>query len=94
VSDHYTIHQADDGAARIRKNGQPWSQSAFTPKDPFDELVLQAVVEGLNGRHFQLTGTALDVAKKCGMPVAQLALHVGISGFRLLMRMMREQGQT
>jgi hypothetical protein len=89
VSDRYTIRRDDDGAAHIHQEGKRWSQTGYRPADPFDELVLQAVVDGLNGRDFKLTGTALDIAHKCGIAAWKLELHIRTKAYSLQMQMMQ-----
>lgn len=92
MTDRYTVRRADDGAAHIYEAGKQWTQSAFTPRDTFDELVLQAVVDGLNGHEFRITGTALDVAERCRWRVDTLRIGIMTKAYSLLLQMMQEQG--
>lgn len=92
MGDRYTLHRQDDGSVHIHEAGKQWTQSAFTPRDPFDELVLQAVVDGLNGHTFQITGKALDIAKRCRQSVEALQLGIMTKSYSLLLQMMQEQG--
>lgn len=93
MADRYTVRWADDGSAHIYKDGEQWSQSAFKPPGPIGELVLQALVDGLNGRAFKLTGTALDVAERWNAErIPALELHIDLQSYELLLRMMLEKG--
>lgn len=92
MGDRYTVRRADDGSVRIFDGSQPHTQSPFTPRDPFDELVIKAIVDELNCREFRIAGTAREIAERLGMPVEALQLHIKIQSYRLYLRMRQEQG--
>lgn len=94
MSDVYTLHREDDGTCYILEAGERHTPSGVVPDGVYEETVLQALVEMLNGRarSFCPAGRALEAAKEVGIPLDSLQLHYLREAYDLYLHMRRPNG--